>query len=133
MGTADPRRFRGNATVEIGCPHWQAGDRVKDRRSGTATLHPRQRGLPRVGTTLATMASTEVDQRLEAGLARVARMDGRSIDDVRQEAIRRYLVERGLHLLERLGSTSPGAALTDVEADRIAADEVAAARREGSQ
>lgn len=76
------------------------------------------------------MTSAEVDARLEAGLRRVARLDGRALDDVRQEAIRRYLARRGISLLDDLAASGTGSSLTDEEAERIAAEELEQMRQE---
>ncbi len=77
-----------------------------------------------------SMTSAEVDEKLQAGLARIAQLDGRAIDEVRQEAIRRYLAGRGLSLLDDLASSSPGASLTDEEAQAIASEELDRMRQE---
>lgn len=76
------------------------------------------------------MTSAEVEEKLQAGLERVARLDGRPIDEVRQEAIRRYLARRGASLLDDLSASSPGTSLTDEDAQTIAAEELAKMRRE---
>ncbi|MCA1737002.1 MAG: hypothetical protein LC739_13160 [Actinobacteria bacterium] len=76
------------------------------------------------------MTSTEVDQRLQEGLERVARLDGRAVDEVRQEALRRYLARRGISLLDDLATSSPGVSLTDDEAQQIAIEEIDRMRRE---
>ncbi|MEX0660085.1 MAG: hypothetical protein WD080_13220 [Egibacteraceae bacterium] len=76
------------------------------------------------------MTSAEVDERLQAGLERVARFDGRAIDEVRQEAIRRYLATRGLSLLDDLAGSSAGVSLSDEEAQAIASEELDRMREE---
>lgn len=76
------------------------------------------------------MTSAEVEQRLEEGLERVARLDGRAVEDVRQEAIRRYLARRGIGLLDDLAASSSGTLLSDEEAEAIADEELDRLRRE---
>jgi len=76
------------------------------------------------------MTSAEVEQRLQEGLERVARLDGRAVDEVRQEALRRYLARRGISLLDDLATSSPGTLLTDDEAEEIAIEEIDRMRRE---
>lgn len=67
-----------------------------------------------VGPTM--MSSAEAEQSLNEGLERVARLDGRAVDEVRHEAIRRYLAGRGVALLDDLARSGPGTSLTDDEA-----------------
>lgn len=76
------------------------------------------------------MTKTEVEQRLQEGLQRVARLDDRDIDEIRQDAIRDYLAQRGISLLHELSSTSPGVSLSDTEAMEIANNEIRKQRRE---
>lgn len=76
------------------------------------------------------MSSAEVEQRLQEGLERVARLDGRAVEEVRQEAIQRYLAGRGISLLDELASSSPGTSLTDDEAQEIADQEIDRMRQE---
>lgn len=76
------------------------------------------------------MTRTEVEQRLQEGLQQVAKLEERDVDDVRQDAIRDYLVRRGISLLDDLASTSPGTELSDAEAMEIANEEIRALRRE---
>ncbi len=83
-----------------------------------------------VATYTRCVTSAEVEARLQAGLRRVARLDGRGLDDVRQEAIRRYLARRGISLLDDLQASGAGDSLTDAEAERIAAEELEEMRRE---
>lgn len=76
------------------------------------------------------MTSAEVEQRLQDGLERVAKLDDRPVDEVRRDAIKGYLARRGLELLDDLAVASPGTSLTEEEAMRIALEEIAASRRE---
>lgn len=76
------------------------------------------------------MSSAEVEQRLQEGLERIARLDGRAVEEVRQEAIRRYLARRGIGLLDDLASSRPGTSLTDDEAQGIADREIDNMREE---
>lgn len=76
------------------------------------------------------MSSAEAEQRLQEGLKRVAKLEGRGVDDVRQEAIRRYLARWGIELLDDLAGSSPGSSLTDDRAQKIAGEEVDRMRRE---
>lgn len=76
------------------------------------------------------MTRTEVEQRLQEGLQQVAKLEDRDIEDIRQDAIRDYLIRRGISLLQDLASTSPGAELSDSEAMEIANNEIRALRRE---
>lgn len=79
---------------------------------------------------IAIMTSAEVEQRLQDGLERVAKLDDRPVDEVRRDAIKGYLARRGLELLDDLAVASPGTSLTEEEAMRIALEEIAASRRE---
>lgn len=76
------------------------------------------------------MSSAEAEQRLQEGLERVAKLGGRGVDVVRQEAIRRYLARRGIDLLDDLASSSPGSSMTDDRAQEIAGEEIDRMRRE---
>lgn len=76
------------------------------------------------------MTSAEVEQRLQDGLERVAKLDDRPVDDIRRDAIKGYLARRGLELMDDLAVSSPGTSLTEDEAMQIALEEIAASRRE---
>lgn len=74
------------------------------------------------------MSTAEIDRRLQAGLKRVAEVEGRTVHEVRREAIRRYLADRGPQVLDALRESSPGNDLTDDEAYELAKREVSNAR-----
>ncbi|CAN5870881.1 hypothetical protein BH23ACT5_BH23ACT5_06700 [soil metagenome] len=76
------------------------------------------------------MTTAEVEQRLQDGLERVARLDERAVDDVRRDAIRDYLARRGIGLMDDLAATARGASLSDEKAMEIAIEEIDKARRE---
>jgi hypothetical protein len=76
------------------------------------------------------MSSAEAEEQLEKGLERVASFDGRAVEEVRQEAIRLYLAGRASSLLDDLATRSPGASLSDEDAQEISNQELEAMRRE---
>jgi len=79
------------------------------------------------------MSSAEAEQRLQEGLERVARLEGRAVEEVRQEAIRGYLARRGIGLLDDLAGSSSGTSLTDDEAQGVSDEELDRMRRERRQ